>query len=155
MEARGQAFGRGGRHDCFGVYAVWIVFLPEKIGYNMHRDTKERGDFVHQRLAKALLEDIYYPVSAAVSIGEKGEILGVHLFDTLFCGDHMRVETDAAEFWLISLHNDGSRTLYDADLQNLRRMRQLAGGRRIRMFLASEEYACREIGLSEDLLHVL
>ena len=110
---------------------------------------------MHRRLAKALLEDIYYPVSAAVSIGEKEEILGVHLFDTLFCGERMRVETDAAEFWLISLHNDGSRTLYDADLQNLRRMRQLAGGRRIRMFLASEEYACREIGLSEDLLDVL
>ena len=110
---------------------------------------------MHRRLAKALLEDIYYPVSAAVSIGEKGEILGVHLFDTLFCGEHMRVEPDAAEVWLMSQHNDGSQTLYDADLQNLRRLRQLAGGRRIRMFLASEEYACREIGLSEDLLHVL
>ena len=43
----------------------------------------------------------------------------------------------------------------ELDLQNLRRMRQLAGGRRIRMFLASEEYPCREIRLSEDLLHVL
>ena len=110
---------------------------------------------MHRRLAKALLEDIYYPVSAAVSIGKRGEILGVHLFDTLFCGDHMRVEPDAAEVWLMSQHNDGSQTLYDADLQNLRRMRQLAGGRRIRMFLASEEYACQEIRLSEDLLHVL
>ena len=110
---------------------------------------------MHRRLAKALLEDIYYPVSAAVSIGEKGEILGVHLFDTLFCGEHMRVEPDAAEVWLMSQHNDGSQTLYDADLQNLRRMRQLADGRRVRMFLASEEYACREIRLSEDLLHVL
>ena len=110
---------------------------------------------MHRRLAKALLEDIYYPVSAAVSIGKRGEILGVHLFDTLFCGDHMRVEPDAAEAWLMSQHNDGSQTLYDADLQNLRRMRQLAGGRRIRMFLASEEYPCREIRLSEDLLHVL
>ena len=110
---------------------------------------------MHRRLAKALLEDIYYPVSAAVSIGEKGEILGVHLFDTLFCGEHMRVEPDAAEVWLMSQHNDGSQTLYDADLQNLRRMRQLAGGRRIRMFLTSEECACREIGLSEDLLDVL
>lgn len=110
---------------------------------------------MHQRLAKALLEDIYHPVSAAVSIGERGEILGVHLFDTLFCGDHMRVEPDAAEVWLMSQHNDGSQTLYDEDLQNLRRMRQLTGGRRIRMFLASEEYACREIGLSEELLGVL
>ena len=78
---------------------------------------------MHRRLEKALLEDIYYPVSAAVSIGEKGEILGVHLFDTLFCGEHMRVEPDAAEVWLMSQHNDGSQTLYDADLQNLRRMR--------------------------------
>lgn len=110
---------------------------------------------MHQRLARALLEDIYHPVSAAVSIGEKGAILGVHLFDTMFCGDRIRVEPGATEVWLMSQHDDGSQTLYEADLQNLRRMRQLAGGRRIRMFLASEEYACREIGLSEDLLNVL
>lgn len=110
---------------------------------------------MHQRLAEALLNDIYHPVSAAVSIGEKGEILGVHLFDTEYGGECMRVEPDARELWLMSSHADGCKTLYDADLQNLRRMRQLAGGRRVRMFLTSEEYACREIGLSEDLLDVL
>ena len=110
---------------------------------------------MYQRLARALLNDIYHPVSAAVSIGEKGEILGVHLFDTEYGGECMRVEPDAREFWLISNHADGSRALFDADLRNLRRMRRLADGRRVRMFLTSEEYACREIGLSEDLLDVL
>ena len=79
---------------------------------------------MHQRLAEALLNDIYHPVSAAVSIGEKGEILGVHLFDTEYGGECMRVEPDARELWLMSSHADGCKTLYDADLQNLRRMRQ-------------------------------
>lgn len=110
---------------------------------------------MHQRLAKALLEDIYHPVSAAISIGEKGEILGVHLFDTAFCGERMRVEPEAKEIWLMSNHFDGCPTLYDADVQNLRSLMQLAGEGRVRMFLASEEYACREIELSENLLRVL
>lgn len=110
---------------------------------------------MYERLAKALLQDIYHPVSAVISIGAEGEILGVHLFDTAFGGERMRAEINARELWLMSNHHDGCTTLYDADLQNLRRLRQLAGERRVRMFLASEEYACREIGLSGDLLRVL
>ena len=110
---------------------------------------------MHERLAKALLQDIYHPVSAVISIGAEGEILGIHLFDTAFGGENMRVKADATEIWLMSNHHDGCTTLYDADLQNLRRLRQLAGERRVRMFLASEEYVCREIGLPGDLLRVL
>ena len=110
---------------------------------------------MYRRLARALLEDIYHPVSAAISIGEKGEILGIHLFDTAFCSKRMRVEPETKEIWLMSNHFDGCPTLYDADVQNLHRLLQLAGERRVRMFLASEEYACREIELPEDLLHVL
>lgn len=110
---------------------------------------------MHQRLAKALLRDIYHPVSAAISIGETEEILGVHLFDTRFGGACMRVEPDAKELWLISHHADGRMSLYDEDWQNLRRMRQLAGGRCVRLFVSGEDEPCREIGLSEDLLDVL
>lgn len=108
-----------------------------------------------QELAKALLKDVYHPVSAAVSIGEQGELLGVHLFDTMFYDGQIRVEPGAAELWLISHHDDGRRTLYDEDLRNLRRMRQLAGGRRLRLFLTSEECLDREIGISEDVPDVL
>lgn len=110
---------------------------------------------MYQRLAKALLENIGHPVSAAISIGEKGEILGVHLFDTMSCGERMRVEPNAVEFWLISHHGDGILPLYREDWDNLRRMHQLAGRRRVRLFLSSEDEPCREIGLSEDLLNVL
>lgn len=110
---------------------------------------------MHERIAKALLQDIYHPVSAVISIGAEGEILSVHLFDTAFGGERMRAEINARELWLMSNHHDGCTTLYDADLQNLRYLLQLAGERRVRMFLASEEYACREIGLPGDLLRVL
>lgn len=110
---------------------------------------------MHHRLAKALLRDIYHPVSAAVSIGEKEEILGVHLFDTEFGGERMHVEPGAKELWLISHHADGCPTLYEADLQNLRRLRRLADGRRVRVFLSSEDDPCREIGLSQEVLDVL
>ncbi|MGN0775909.1 MAG: hypothetical protein ACI4MM_04440 [Candidatus Ventricola sp.] len=110
---------------------------------------------MQERLAKALLQDIYHPVSAVISIGAEGEILGVHLFDTAFGGERMSAERNARELWLMSNHHDGCATLYDADLQNLRYLRQLAGERRVRMFLASEEYVCREIELPGDLLRVL
>ena len=109
---------------------------------------------MYQRLAKALLEDIYHPVSAVISIGDGEAILGVHLFDTAFFGESLHVEPEAKEIWLMSNHFDGCRTLYDADVQNLRRLCGLAGGRRLRMFLASEEYACREVELPESLLRV-
>lgn len=110
---------------------------------------------MYQRLTKALLSDIYYPVSAAISIGEREEILGVHLFDTMHFGGPMRVAPNAAELWLISHHGDGVVALYEADLENLRQLHRLAGGRRVRMFLSVESGPCREIGLSETLMDVL
>lgn len=112
---------------------------------------------MHERLVRALLEDIGHPVSAAVSIGKAGEMLYVHLFDTMRCGEPVpiRVSPDAAELWLISHHGDGILQMHQEDWENLRRMHRLAGGRRLRLFLCGVDMPCREIELSHDLLNVL
>ena len=102
---------------------------------------------MHRRLAKALLQDIYYPVSAVVSVGERGELLNVHLFDTAFGGERMAAEPEAAQLWLLSNHADGSTALYEADVQNFQRLKRLAASRPARLFLASEEFECREVNV--------
>ena len=96
-----------------------------------------------------LLEDIYYPVSAVISVGGHEEILDIHLFDTAFGGTCMRVAPDAAQLWLMSNHPDGCPALYETDARNLQRLKGLASGRRVRMFLASEEFACREMDVPD------
>lgn len=92
-----------------------------------------------------LLEDIYYPVSAVISVGRHEEILDIHLFDTAFGGACMRAAPNAAQLWLMSNHPDGCSVLYETDMRNLQTLRDLASGRRVRMFLASEEFDCREM----------
>lgn len=97
-----------------------------------------------------LLEDIYYPVSAVISIGGREDILDIHLFDTAFGGTCMRAAPDAAQLWLMSNHPDGSPALYETDMRNLQRLIGIASGRRVRMFLASEEFECREMDVPDD-----
>lgn len=106
-------------------------------------------------LAKALLEDICHPVSAVVSIGQGEQILGVHLFDTEFCGERMRVKPEAKEIWLMSNHEGGGKTPNEADVRNLCRVLQLARGRKVRVFFTSEYDDCMEMGLSEEEWDVL
>ena len=110
---------------------------------------------MQHKLSRALLKDTHYPVSAAISIGRGGEVLGVHLFDTQAFTGRMRIRKKAEEIWLMSNHFEGCETPYEEDLKNLSRLLLLAGTRRVRFFLTSEYYACREIGLSGGEWNVL
>lgn len=110
---------------------------------------------MYNRLSEALLEDICHPVSAVVSIGADGQILAVHLVDTGYCGERMRIAKEAEEIWLLSHHDDGSTVPWPDDACNLSRVLALARGRRVRVFLTSEYSGCREIGLSGEEWDVL
>ena len=125
------------------------LFSFRQKAVTMGKTAKQRKEAmgVHRYLAKMLLEDLCYPASAAVSIGASGEVLGVHLFDTMLCGERMRLIPDAAAYWLISGHADGVLPPYEEDWENLRRMRQMAGGRPVRLFLAGEYHGCVEIAM--------
>lgn len=100
---------------------------------------------MYKRLSSALLEDVCHPVSAIVSIGECGEILLVHLVDTQCCCERMRIDERAEEIWLMCSRDDGGRTPLEAEKACLCRARQLARGRKLRFFLASEYWECIEM----------
>jgi len=100
---------------------------------------------MYKRLAKALLEDICHPVCAIVSVGKLGEILYVHLFDTICCGERMQIDEQAAEIWLICNHDAGQREMLEGERRNICRAMQLARDRRVRVFFASEYWECLEI----------
>ena len=102
---------------------------------------------MHERIAEALLIHTGYAISALVSLGEGGEILLVSLFDTLWQAEAMQIDPAAARFLLISHHPQGETAPYDADIENLLTLRRMAGGRGVRLYVASEYFACRQINL--------
>lgn len=99
---------------------------------------------MYRKIARALLESIYFHVSAVVSLNEAGEILSVNLFSTDYPGDLLRLTKDAREIWLISNHPEGNQTPYEQDICNYRALAGQAGGSTVRLFLSSEYFACFE-----------
>jgi len=99
---------------------------------------------MHRKIAAALLESVFYRVSAVVSLDGHGGILGVALFSTDWPQGHMRISENAEEVWLISHHPDGGTLPDERDESNLRLLVSMAGGAKVRLFLSSEYYPCFE-----------
>ena len=99
---------------------------------------------MHERIAAALLSAVCFEVSAIVSMGAEGEILGVSLFTTAYPGENLRAEENAREIWLISNHPEGGTAPYPQDLKNARRIVAEAKPACVRLFLCSEYFPCFE-----------
>ena len=56
----------------------------------------------------------------------------------------MRIAEGAKEVWLISSHPDGNTLADEQDRHNHRLLVCMAGGARVRFFLASEYFPCFE-----------
>jgi len=99
---------------------------------------------MYQRIAGALLESVFYRVSAVVSLHEDGKIQCVSLFSTDWPEGHLHVDGNAKEIWLISNHPDGCMLPDMQDRQNYQQLSRMAGGALVRLFLASECFSCFE-----------
>jgi len=89
-------------------------------------------------IAERLLLYTGYPLTAIVSLDDGGRMIEVHLFDTYWRADSLRIAPMAYEIWLISHHPEGGKTPYDEDLHNLARVKEMAAGAHVRFFLTSE-----------------
>jgi len=99
---------------------------------------------MQERIAKALLECVFYRVSAIVSVGENGQILGVQLFSTDWPDRHMHFTEEAKEVWLISNHPDGEMHPDEQDVRNYRSLVSRMPGVQVRLYLSSEYFSCFE-----------
>ena len=105
---------------------------------------------MYQKIAAALLESVFFRVSAVVSLDKCGSIIDAALFSTDWPDGHILFEKDAEEIWLISNHPDGMMLPDEQDRYNYMSLAGLAGSRKIRFFLASEYFDCFEADLSEE-----
>lgn len=97
-----------------------------------------------EQLAGALLEAIYYPVTALVSLDECGALLEVRLFDTQYAPLPAPARGCASALVLFG-HPDGWRALHPMEEGRLSELRERLGGRPVRVFLAGEELGCLEL----------
>lgn len=103
---------------------------------------------MHRKIAAALLESVFFRVSAIVSLDEYGNLMDVALFSTDWSKEHMRFAKDTKEIWLISNHPDGSVLPDEQDRRNRRMLASMAGKAKVRLFLASEYFPCFETDMS-------
>ena len=92
-----------------------------------------------ERLAAALMQDVYQPFSSCVWLDGDGNILGLRQFDTEYYRPAFEKPKGTACTWLMSNHPEGYMKPYARDLQNIRRLRA------DRLFIVSEDEGMREI----------
>lgn len=113
---------------------------PETAGERLH--------VCPEQLADALLDGIYYPVTALVSLDACGALLQVRLFDTQYAPLPAAAEGCASVLVLFG-HPDGWRTLHPIEESRLSQLRERLGGRPMRVFLAGEELGCLELNVED------
>jgi len=102
-----------------------------------------------EAISRALLEDIYYPVTALVSFDAQGNIVGFRMFDTLGHGACVREAPDCEEVWLLSQHPEGRLELYEEDARRAMQLRERLHGKRLRVFVTGEDIGCVEVDPKE------
>lgn len=101
------------------------------------------------RISRALLENIFHPVTAVVSLDEAGRVLAAELFDTFGYGVCVREAPGCEQVWLMSQHPEGRAELYDEDRRRAAQLRARLRGRSVRVFVTGEDLGCVEIGWAD------
>ncbi len=96
-------------------------------------------------ISRALLEDIYYPVTALVSLDAQGDVVGFRMFDTFEYHACVREAPDCEEVWLLSQHPEGRAELYEEDIDRAMQLRERLHGKRLRVFVTGEDLGCVEV----------
>ncbi len=106
---------------------------------------------LQHRIAGKLLNNVYYPVSAVISLDAQDNVLDMCMFDTEFAGAQMHVDRTAQQIWLMTNHPEGWRKLRREDVENLKRLKKLADGLPISVFITGEDIGCIEVTVERVL----
>lgn len=101
-----------------------------------------------QSISAALLERVFHPVTAVVSLDAAGEVLDLYLFDTEFARADVPGVPGTKQLWMLTNHPEGCRYLNDHDWKNIRDLRRRAPGVPLRVFITGEDVGCFETALS-------
>ncbi len=96
-----------------------------------------------EQLMESLMKRVWSPFSALVSVDQEGKILDICQFDTMF-GNINSVPDEAASFLLLTNHPEGYTALYHEDCENIKRIRTMARGREVHVFICTEDTGCVE-----------
>lgn len=96
-------------------------------------------------ISRALLEKVYHPVTALVSLDAQENILAIELFDTFEYRACVREAPDCEQVWLLSQHPEGYAELYEEDICRAMQLRARLHGRRLRVFVTGEDLGCVEV----------
>lgn len=102
-----------------------------------------------ERVSRALLENVFHPVTAVVSLDDQGGIISAELYDTEFCVDAVREAAGCCEVWMMTNHPDGDRALSEQDIYNAAILKSRMHGRMVRVFVTGEDIGCVEVPLTE------
>lgn len=98
-----------------------------------------------KQVSRALLERVFYPMTAILALDAQGEIIDLYLFDTEFAQEDIRVSEGAAEIWMMTNHPGGYRHLDELDWRTVRRVLKCVPGIPLRVFIAGEDIGCVEV----------
>lgn len=100
-------------------------------------------------ISRALLENVYHPVTAIVSLDAQENILAIELFDTLEYRACVREAPGCEQVWLLSQHPEGRAKLYEEDVYRAMQLRARLHGKRLRVFVTGEDMGCVEVDPEE------
>ncbi len=96
-------------------------------------------------ISRALLENVYHPVTAIVSLDAQGSILAIEMFDTLEYHVCVREAPGCEQVWLLSQHPEGRSKLYAEDVYRAMQLRARLHGKPLRVFVTGEDMGCVEV----------
>lgn len=99
-----------------------------------------------KKVADALLNCVYYPITAVVALDAQEHIQEVRLFDTGFCNDaDYSFTAGASEIAVLFNHPEGWLEISEREKEILERVRESAPQVRIRAYLCGEDIGCRAV----------
>ena len=104
-----------------------------------------------ERLAQALFRRVYYPITAVISMDEKGMVLGLVLLDSLFAGTQDAVATGAKAVHVVVNHPDGSISWTQEECTLVRGIERQAGEGALHVYLYGEDIGLIRVDRSRIL----
>lgn len=99
-----------------------------------------------KKVADALLNCVYHPITAVAALDARENIQEVRLFDTEFCTDaDFSFAANATEIAILFNHPEGWLEITEREREIFKQVRASVPQARIRVYLCGEEIGCRAI----------
>lgn len=96
-------------------------------------------------ICEALLYHVFHPVTLIISLDRMGKVIRLRAVDTCFGAEALAVDEDAARILVALNHPDGCMELHEREIDNLKRIRQLAGRRPVSVYICGEDVGVFEV----------